>query len=78
MSTENKEETFVEPIARNVGERLIITGGRDYAQPKVRVVNNTHPKAQDHEKSVYISQGELGVSLSLTTIEAIVAWAKGK
>lgn len=88
MSDENKPETTEatkpeekvwEPIQRQVGERVAIAGGRDYATPMVRVVPSTHEHAQDHEKALYISQGKnQGISISLASLEAAVKWAKGE
>lgn len=86
MTTEEKiEETKTEeikvdePITRPVGERVVINHGRDYINPIIRVVPNTFSDAQDHEKALHITQGPgMGVSLSLTTIEMIVKWAKGQ
>lgn len=81
MSDENtKPETteVFEPIVRNVGERVVLTGGRDYATPEVRVVQSNFEDAQDNEKLLYISQGKnMGVSLSLATVQAILDWATG-
>ncbi len=79
MSNDNvkPEDTFAEPIIRDVGERVRIDNGRDYKEPLVRIVVNTHPKSQDHEKAVYISQGSSGVSLSLETLQKIIDWALG-
>lgn len=67
----------VEMIARNVGDNVSITGGRDYMVPRARVVPNTHEAAQDNEKAIHISQGKEGVSLSIETLETILRWAKG-
>lgn len=70
-------ETVAEPIARAIGERCIVTNGRDYLAPSARVVSNTHAEALDHEKALYISQGDkAGISISLPTLEAIINWAK--
>jgi hypothetical protein len=77
MSDENikPEDRIVEPIVREIGDRVIIDG-RDYVQPSVRVISNTFRDAQDHEKAIYISQVKgQGVSLSLSTLRAIVDWA---
>lgn len=79
MSNDVKpSDVVIEPIAREVGERVAVTNGRDYATPVVRVVPSTHDDAQDHEKALHISQGKnMGISISLSTLEAIVNWAKG-
>lgn len=66
----------VEIIGREIGENISIIGGRDYANPRVRIVPNTHIAARDNEKAIHISQGKEGVSLSVETLEAILAWAK--
>jgi hypothetical protein len=65
-------------ITREMGENVSINGGKDYMPPRIRVVPNMHETAQDNEKAVHISQGKEGVSLSIETLEAIVAWAKGQ
>jgi hypothetical protein len=67
---------MVKLINREIGENVLITGNRDYKEPRVRVVPNTYRDAQDYEKAIYISQGEGGVSLSVETLEAIINWAK--
>lgn len=73
------EEIVIEPIVREVGERVAITGGRDYSNPVIRVVPNTHAEAGEHEKAAHISQGKgMGVSLSLASLEAAVRWLKGE
>jgi len=86
MSDENKPaetkpevQEVAEPIVRPVGERVVITGGRDYIEPIVRIVPSTYEDAGDNEKAIYISQGKnMGVSLSLPTIQAIIDWALNK
>jgi len=65
-------------IVRNVGDNVSITGGKDYMSPRIRVVPNTHDAATDNEKAIHISQGKEGVSLSIETLENILAWAKGQ
>jgi hypothetical protein len=79
MSDENikPEDVVAEPIVRAVGERVRIDGGRDYKEPTVRIINNTYEHSQDHEKAIYISQGNGGVSLSLATLKTIIDWALG-
>jgi hypothetical protein len=77
--TTQPEEKVWEPIQRQVGERVVINGGRDYATPLVRVVPSMHNAAGDHEKALYISQGKnAGISISLASLEAILKWAKGE
>ena len=81
MSNENikPEDVVIEPIAREVGERVAVTNGRDYTTPLVRVVPSTYDDAQDHEKALHISQGKnMGISISLATLETILKWAKGE
>ena len=65
-------------IVRNIGENVSIAGGKDYMTPRIRVVPNTHDTASDNEKAIHISQGKEGVSLSIETLESILAWAKGQ
>lgn len=73
------EDVVFEPIARDIGERVVIIDGRDYATPSARIVPNTHEQAQEHEKAVHISQGKgSGVSLSLASLQAILDWAINK
>lgn len=73
------EDLVLEPIVREVGERVAVTGGRDYDTPVVRVVPSTYQDSQDHEKALHISQGKnMGVSISLATLEVILKWAKGE
>lgn len=81
MSDENlkPEDVVIEPITREIGERVAITGGRDYDTPVVRIVPSTYKDAQDHEKSIYISQGKnMGITLSLATLETALKWAKNE
>jgi hypothetical protein len=73
----NKQEQAVDPIVREVGERVIIDQGRDYIAPTIRVVCNTFEHATDDEKALYISQGKSGISISLTSLQAAINWAKG-
>jgi len=82
MNNESKplsEDLVFEPIVREIGERVVIINGRDYIQPDVRVVPNTHRDAGDNEKAIYISQAKAGggVSISLATLQAIIDWAQG-
>lgn len=73
------EDIVVEPIVRLVGERVIISGGRDYVSPIVRIVESTYHAAADNEKALFISQKDTGgISLSLSTLETILNWAKQK
>lgn len=65
-------------IVRSVGENTLVAGGKDYMEPRIRVVPNTHDTAGDNEKAIHISQGKEGVSLSIETLEVILAWAKGQ
>lgn len=74
----NKPEEIIESIVRPIGERVIVKGGRDYLPPDVRVIPNTYSESNDNEKAVHISQGKAGISLSLPTLEMIVAWLKAK
>jgi len=72
------EDVVFEPIVREIGERVVIVNGRDYIQPDVRIVPNTHKDSQDHEKAIYISQGKKnGISISLASLQAILDWAMG-
>lgn len=74
------EDQVVELISREVGERVIINGGRDYDTPTARVVPSTYINSQDHEKALHISQGKGGggISISLATLDTIMRWAKGE
>ena len=74
MSDDNKE--YVDPIVRKVGERVIVDGGRDYSAPTARVILSTFSDAGEEERAVYISQGKVGISVSLQTLQAIINWAK--
>jgi hypothetical protein len=65
-------------IRRELGENVSINGGKDYMPPRIRIVPNTHDTALDNEKAIHISQGKEGVSLSIETLETILAWAKGQ
>jgi hypothetical protein len=74
-----EEELIPEPVVREVGETIAFANGRDYNTTRVRVVPSMYAVAQDHEKWIYVSQNKnMGVSLSLATIEALVAWAKSR
>lgn len=71
------ERTVEEPIKKDIGDTVVITAGRDYDSPKVRVVPNTYHNAEDHEKALHISQGKgVGISISLNTLKQIIAWAE--
>lgn len=73
------EDTFFEPIVREIGERVVIIDGRDYKQPEARVIPNTHSDAAEHEKAIYISQQRgTGISISLASLQAILDWAINK
>lgn len=73
------ENSVVECIVRSVGERVIISGGRDYVSPTVRIIESTYSDAGDNEKAIFISQKDTGgISLSLATLETILNWAKQK
>lgn len=76
MSDENKTD-IVDPIVRKVGERVIIDKGRDYSAPTARVILSTFEDAGDEEKAVYISQGKVGISVSVQSLQAIINWLQG-
>lgn len=69
-------------IAREIGDTTVIGKGKDYSEPRVRVIPNTHPSCQDGDKAVYISQGRgkeaTGISISVETLQAIIDWANTK
>jgi hypothetical protein len=65
-------------ISRQIHERVLITGGRDYIPPIARVIQSTYKNADDNEKAIYIAQGKNGISISLATLEAILLWARGE
>lgn len=68
-----------DPIKQPLGASVALTGGRDYDLVRARVILSTYKHAGDEEKAVYIRQGRAGagVSISLSTLEAIVRWARG-
>lgn len=73
-----EDSDFVDPVKKEIGETVVLTGGRDYDSPRIRVIPSTYHGADDNEKALYISQGKnMGISLSLGTLEAIIKWAKG-
>lgn len=77
-SQPKSEEKVFEPIQREIGERVILRNGRDYTTPEVRIVPSTFQDAQEHEKAIHIKQGKnMGISISLASLEAIAEWAKG-
>jgi hypothetical protein len=64
---------------KNVGAVIAFPGGRDYSTVRCRVVSSTYKNAADDEKALYLSQGNGlsgSISISLSTLEAIIAWAK--
>lgn len=74
----NDPPALNETILRPLDSYTAFPRGRDYMVPRVRIVPNTHPKADDNDTAIHISQGSQGVSLSIETLEAILSWAKGK
>jgi hypothetical protein len=64
-------------IKREVGDNAKFVGGKDYAEPLVRVITSMNKDASDNEKALFISQGkDHKLSISLPTLEMIVKWAK--
>lgn len=65
---------------KNIGSVIAFPSGRDYSTVRCRVVQSTYKDATDDEKALYLSQGSGlsgSISISLSTLEAIIAWAKG-
>lgn len=64
-------------IVRSLGEKIVVSGGRDYSSPSVRIVPSMFEKSEENEKAIHISQGKnMGISISLETLEMIMKWAK--
>jgi hypothetical protein len=75
--SDDSDPNFVDPIKKQIGETVVLTNGRDYVSPKVRVVPSTYHGASENEKQLYISQGKTGgISISLESLKHIVAWAE--
>jgi hypothetical protein len=69
-----KDKTMA--IKREIGDRIIIADGRDYVPPSARVIASTFKEAAEDEKSIYISQGKLGISISIESLRRILKWAE--